>query len=90
MRINEAAPKILDAQSSDTKLFHKLVNKQRGTSRHCVTELSANGEVHKTDIAILHGWRDHFKSLATPSNEIDSDKKYSKLVEDEIPVIIEL
>ena len=81
---------ILDAQSSDTKLFHKLVNKQRGSSRHCVNELSVNGQVYKTDITILDGWRDHFKSLATPSNEIDSDKKYSKLVEDEIPVIIEL
>ena len=46
--------------------------------------------MHKTDIAILHGWRDHFKSLVTPSNEIDSDKKYPKLVEDEIPIIIEL
>ena len=68
----------------------QLVNKQRGSSRHCVNELSVNGQMYKTDITILDGWRDHFKSLATPSNEIDSDKKYSKLVKDEIPVIIEL
>ena len=44
---------ILDAQSCDTKLFHRLVNKQRGSTHHCVNELSANGETYKTDSAIL-------------------------------------
>ena len=80
---------ILDAQSSDTKLFHRLVNKLRGSTRQCVNELSADGEIHKTDDAILTGWRNHFKALATPSNDV-TDLKYSKLVKEEIPVIMEM
>ena len=41
---------ILEARSTDTKLFHKLVNRQRGNKRTCVNELNANGQVYKTDM----------------------------------------
>ena len=42
------------------------------------------------DDAVITGWRKHFKSLATPSNEVDCDPKYSKLVKEEIPEIIDM
>ena len=40
---------ILETRFTDTKLFHKLVNKQRGNRRCCVNELTANGQLYKTD-----------------------------------------
>ena len=81
---------ILDARPTDTKLFYRLINKQRGNVRHCVNELSANGEVYKTDGDILTGWRDHFMSLATPSDDAKFDMKYSRIVSEEIPIIMDI
>ena len=46
--------------------------------------------MYKTDSAIRTGWRNHFKTLAIPSNEGDCDPKYPTLVEEEIPVIKEM
>ena len=81
---------ILDARPTDTKLFYRLINKQRGNVRHCVNELSANGEVYKADGDILTGWRDHFMSLATPSDDAKFDMKYSRIVSEEIPIIMDI
>ena len=87
-RVREHNPQeILETKSSDTKLFYKLVNKQRGSKRSCVNELSANGQVYKSDIDILNGWRDHFETLATPNTDCDYDRKYSKMVSEELPII---
>ena len=81
---------ILDTRPTDTKLFYRLINKQRENVRHCVNELSANGEVYKTDGDILTGWRDRFKSFATPSNDAKFDMKYSRMVSEEIPIIMDM
>ena len=81
---------ILEARSTDTKLCHKLVNRQRGNKRTCVSELNANGQVYKTDSEMLNGWRDHFKTLATPDENGEFDKKYSQMVSEELPVIAEI
>lgn len=81
---------ILDARSTDTKLFHKLVNKQRGNRGGCVNELTANGHIYRTEEGILNGWRDHFETLATPNDNEDFDMKYARLVSDEVPVISDL
>ena len=77
----------MDARSTETKLFHKLINKQRGNRGGCVNELNANGQVYRTEECILNGWRDHFHALATPSDNEDFDMKYARMVSDEVPVI---
>ena len=81
---------ILDAKSTDTKLFHKLINKQRGNRGGCVNELTANGQVYRTEEGIFRGWRDHFQALATPSDKEDFDMKYTRMVSDEVPMISDL
>ena len=81
---------ILEARSIDTKLCHKLVNRQRGNKRTCVNKLNANGQVYKTDSEMLNGWRAHFKTLATPDENGEFDKKYSQMVSEELPVIAEI
>ena len=43
MAREETRKEILDAKAEDSKLFHKLVNKQRGRLKHCVNELHVGG-----------------------------------------------
>ena len=61
-----ARQQILDARSSDTKMFHKLIDKQRGKVNFCVSELHVGESTFSTSSGILQGWREHFSKLATP------------------------
>ena len=81
---------ILDARTTDARLFHKLINKQRGKLRYCVNEVTVNGSTCKTDTELLQGWRQHFASLATPTDSADFDKKYRHQVYDEIAEIMDI
>lgn len=44
---------LLDAKTSDTRLFHQLINKQRGKQTYLVNEVMVNGDILKTDTEIL-------------------------------------
>ena len=81
---------ILDARTSDTRLFHKLISKQRGKVKYCINELSVNGNIYKTEDDILHGWQEHFSNLATPSYDDDFDDQYREQVHREMREIIDL
>ena len=83
----QARQQILDAKSSDMKLFYRLVNKQRGNLRHCVNELSVDSTVYKSDSEILSAWRQHFSSLATPSDNPDFDEEYRQQVASEMLIM---
>ena len=73
----ENRQEIFEARTVDTKLFHKLVKKQRGNQRFCVNELHVNGKVYNdSGEGVLQGWFQHFKSLAEPSVNADFDEKY--------------
>ena len=88
--LEQLRQEILEARSTDTKLFHKLVNKQGGNRKCCINELTVNGQLYKQDSDMLNGWRDHFKTLATPSEDGDFDNKYSKMVSEELPIIVDI
>ena len=66
---------ILNAKSSDMKLFYRLVNKQRGKLKHCVNELSVVDTVYKSENEILTAWRQNFEAIATPVDYQDFDKE---------------
>ena len=83
----EARQTILDARTSDTKLFHQLINKQRGKQSYCVNEVTVNG---KNDTEILQGMRQHFAALATPTNSTDFGGKYRHQVHSEIKEIMDI
>ena len=44
---------IIDAKSSDMKLFYKLVNKHTGKLKHCVNELLVYSKLNKSECKIL-------------------------------------
>ena len=73
----ESRQMILYVRTSDARLFHKLINKQRGKLSHCVNEVTVNWWTCKTDTEILQGWRQHFASLATSIDSANFDKKRS-------------
>ena len=54
-----ARQQIFDARSSDTKLFYKLIDKQREKSNPCVNELSVGDSTYSSSSGILKGWREH-------------------------------
>ena len=75
---------VMDSRSSDTALFHKLINKQRGKLSSCINELHVGEDVFRNEQDILSGWHQHFAQLATPAEETSFDKDYNKLTEMEI------
>ena len=81
---------ILVAKAEDSKLFHKLVNKQRGRLKHCVNELHVGGKVYDSSTGILDGWRDHFGSLAVPDTTCGFDEDYREMVDLEIREIMDM
>ena len=81
---------IMDAKSSDTALFHKLVKKQRGQLGACVNELYVGNTVYKTDTEILEGWHKHFGQLAEKSENPLFDDQYSAQVNSELLEIIDI
>ena len=85
-----ARQEILDAKYEDTRLFHRLINKQRGHSKQVVNELHVGDKVFSTPLEIQQGFKEHFELLATPSDDQSFDKDYNNLVELEIHEIQEL
>lgn len=87
---NGQKQEILDCRSQDTALFHKLINKQRGKLKNCVTELNVGENTYRTESEILDGWCMHFQALATPAVEDQFDMKYKHQVDQEMAEIIEI
>ena len=82
-----ARQQILNARASDTKTFHKLIDKQRGRLSLCVNELHVGYSTYSTASGVLKGWREHFINLATPDPTTKCDHVYQELVRTEVPEI---
>ena len=85
-----ARQQILDARTCDTKMFHKLIEKQHGKLNFCVSELHVGESTYITSSGILQGWREHFNKLATPDSTMNSDPAYQKLIKTEMPQIVDI
>ena len=69
---------ILDAKHEDSRLFHRLIKKQKGRLKQCVNE-HVNGNIYHTETDIMEGFREHFQALATTNEVPGVDKKYCNL-----------
>ena len=57
-RIRQAArQEILDTRYTDSKLFYKPIDKQRGKLKFCVNELSAGEATYSSASRVLTGWK---------------------------------
>ncbi|CAC5421427.1 unnamed protein product [Mytilus coruscus] len=88
-RIN-ARQQILDAKSSDTALFYKLIRKQRGKMGRFIEELIVENETYQTSDRVLVGWTKHFGDLAKKSNYQKFDQNHLEAVEDETKLILKI
>ena len=77
---------IMDARREDSKLFHKLIRRQRGVSDSKISELDVNGTTYKGK-NVISGWKTHFQTLATPSDNLNFDKHYIEHVQQDVDVI---
>ena len=80
---------IMKANSSDQKLFFKLINRQRSTTSQADVILK-NGSLLTDDDDIRDAWRDYFHKLGTPDPNPQFDDSYLKQVEADIDVITQL
>ena len=79
----------LEANSSDQKLFFKLINRQRSTTSQADAILK-DGSLLTDDDDIRDAWRDYFHKLGTPDPNPQFDDSYLKQVEADIDVITQL
>lgn len=80
---------IMNGKFTDTKLFHKLINKQRKTKLQVIEDINVDNTTYTGD-NILLGFKRHFQLLAEQNNNTSYDEQYHRIVEQEIPIISEL
>ncbi|KAK3098648.1 hypothetical protein FSP39_021572 [Pinctada imbricata] len=78
---------IMAARRDDSKLFHKLVKQQRGSSSAVVPQLEVHGTIHRGEDDIRLGWKLHFEALAISSSSPHFDNSYQCIVDYDIDVI---
>ena len=87
---NEERENILETRTKGTKMFHKLVCKNRRQGNDMIMELEVNGKNYIESENIINGFQEHFSSLATFNQKTRIDSTYHILVEDDIHIINKL
>ena len=87
---NEERENILETRTKGTKMFHKLVRKNRRQGNDMIMELEVNGKNYIESENIIHGFQEQFSSLATFNHNTRIDSTYHNLVEDDIHIINKL
>jgi hypothetical protein len=65
MNIVKEKGNILETRTKDTKMFHKLVRKNRRQGNDMIMLLEVNGKNYTESENIINGFQEHFSSLAT-------------------------
>jgi len=73
----------MTARTTDTKLFHKLVNTERKNYKD-IDELHVDDNLLNGHDEILTGFKGHFQKLATQSSNVYYDSVYHELCRNEI------
>jgi hypothetical protein len=87
---NEERENILETRTKGTKMFHKLVRKNRRQGNDMIMELEVNGKNYIESENIINGFQEHVSSLATFNHNTRIDSTYHNLVEDDIHIINKL
>ena len=71
---------VMEASERDTKLFHRLVNRQRARPTTATEILYFNGSALTGTEEIVAGFSSHFKDLPTPTSDEAFDSDYFRQV----------
>ena len=75
---------IMSTRTRDTKLFYKLINRQRATGRNMIDDLYVGDSCFTGQEGILDGFKVHFENLAKESNNDVFDSEYHVMIENEV------
>ena len=79
--------KLMRTDSKNTKLFHKLIRKQRATPAVSGGEvIIVDDIIHDPDL-VMEAWMRHFENLATPQNHPEYDDSHKDFVEEDLLVM---
>jgi hypothetical protein len=84
---NKEKELILETKTKDMKLFHKLVRNNRKKGIDAITELCANGKDYKGKGNVVKAFQDHFRKLATFSQQGKIDSPYHNMVDEDIETL---
>ena len=71
---------IMEADSSDKKLFFSLVNRRHKAGRQALSQLYVDDRYLTTEEAIREGWASYFEKLATPADNHTYDESFEQQV----------
>ena len=75
------------ADSKNTKLFCRLIRKQRATPAVSGGELIIADDIINDPDLVMEAWTRHFENLATPQNHPKYDDSHKDFVEEDILVM---
>ena len=81
---------VMNASEQDTKLFHRLVRKQRARPSTATETLKYDGNTLSGAEEIAAGFSSHFRDLATPAPNASFDGEYFRQVQYDALVIEDL
>ena len=84
---NQVYHDVMTASSSDSKMFHKLINRQKEVTSIAGNRLRVNGELVTSQCEVLKVWTNHFESLATPQQPKEYNPDYDKLVHEDLLIM---
>ena len=79
--------RITDASSSDQKLFHQLIRRQRKSKTDQSLTLKHNGKLVSDQEELLTLWMAHFEHLGTPLENPEFDDDHLDLMRSDVSVI---
>ncbi len=79
---------ILEASTSNQKLFHQIIRRQRGTNsqQHGLT-LRVDGDLVTEESEVRDAWRTHFLHLGTPADDPRFNEEHLRLAESAVDLI---
>ena len=80
------AKEIMKASGTDTKLYYKLVNRQRNHLTINTKVLKMDEKIANSHDDILNIWKEHFQNLATPNmdDEFSSEKLEQAILQNKV------
>ena len=80
LNTQEKYEEIMQAKVEDTKLFYRLVNKQRSCIKTATDVLHFDGKSFSSSVDVAGAFSEHFQQLATSSNNPLFDAEYENQV----------
>jgi hypothetical protein len=79
----------MDTNTSDEKLFHKLINIQRNGKTSKLSQLTVDGKILVKPCDIAEGWATYFERLSKSLECPDFNEEYKQVVEADYDQILE-